>query len=296
MIRLAPVAASTATPDAPTLPPVPDLQETLLGPRLLLLTLGGDTMLTSWGTNCLALAGRDATLVVDPLIAPAHARLVEAALARRGFPPVRHVALTHHHTDHALGAGYFAARGAAVVCHARCAAAMAAQHAGMIAARRRDPVLAPLFADAEPYVPSTPFGTSLTVDLGGVTAVIAHLGPGHTPGDAIVVVESEGFAAVGDLVFNGYHHNYEEADAGALEWRLEQLASLAVARFVPGHGAPGGRELLEAQARYHAEVARLVRGAGSGEAARAAVLARFPGLRLDMAVESAVLAHRAGRG
>jgi cyclase len=275
---------------------VPDLQETLLSPRLLLLTLGGDTMLTSWGTNCLALAGHDATLVVDPMIAPAHARLVEAALARRGFPPVRHVALTHHHTDHALGAGHFAARGATVVCHARCAEAMAAQHPGMIAARRRDPALAPLFADAEPYVPARTFGTALTIDLGDVAAVVTHLGPGHTPGDAVVVLESEGFAAVGDLVFHGYHYNYEEADVGALEWRLEQLASLAVARFVPGHGAPGGRELLEAQARYHAEVAQLVRAAADPRAARAAVLARFPGLRLDMAVESAVLAHRGGRG
>jgi cyclase len=275
---------------------VPQLHETLLSPRLLLLTLGGDTMLTSWGTNCLALAGRDATLVVDPLIAPAHARLVEAALARRGFPPVRHVALTHHHTDHALGAGWFAARGARVACHARCAEAMAAQHAGMIAARRRDPVLAPLFADAEPYAPSAPFGTSVTIDLGDVAALVTHLGPGHTPGDAIVVVEPEGYAAVGDLVFHGYHYNYEEADAGALEFRLEQLASLAVARFVPGHGPVGGRELLEAQARYHREVAALVRRAADAQAARAAVLDRFPALGLQMAVDSAVLAYRGGRG
>jgi cyclase len=274
----------------------PELHETLLTPRLLLLGLGGDTMLTSWGTNCLALAGRDATLVVDPLIAPAHARLVEAAVARRGFPPVRHVALTHHHTDHALGAGHFAARGATVVCHARCAEAMAAQHAGMIAARRRDPALASLFADAEPYAPAGTFGTAVTIDLGDVAAVVTHLGPGHTPGDAVVVLESEGFAAVGDLVFNGYHFNYEEADLGALEWRLEQLASLAVARFVPGHGAPGGREILEAQARYHAEVARLVRAAPDAPAAGAAILGRFPGHVLGMAVESAVVAHRAGRG
>src|SRR5512143_1223941 len=92
------------------------LVETPLSPRLLLLTLGGDTPLTSWGANCLALAGADATLLVDPLIAPAHARLVEEAVRRRGLPPVRHVVLTHHHTDHALGAGHFARRGVEVVC------------------------------------------------------------------------------------------------------------------------------------------------------------------------------------
>ncbi len=275
--------------------PAPVLHETLLTPRLLLLTLGGDTMLTSWGTNCLALAGRDGTLAVDPLIAPAHARLVEDALARRGFPRVRHVALTHHHTDHALGAGHFAARGAAVTCHTRCAEAMAAQHAGMIAARRRDPALAPLFADAEPYAPAATFESSREIDLGDVSALVRHLGPGHTPGDAVVIFPSEGVAATGDLVFHGYHFNYEEADVAALPARLEALRGLPVARFVPGHGAPGGREILEAQAHYHAEVARLVRASGNPGGARAAVLARFPGLALEMAVDSAVLAHRAGR-
>ncbi len=273
----------------------PALHETLLTPRLLLLTLGGETILTSWGTNCLALAGRDATLVVDPLIAPAHARLVEAALARRGFPPVRHVALTHHHTDHALGAGHLATRGARVLCHVRCAEAMAAQHAGIVAARRHDPALAALFADAEPHAPAETFRTSATIDLGGVEAVVTHLGPGHTPGDAIVILESEGVAATGDLVFHGYHFNYEEADLGALQWRLEQLADLAVARFVPGHGAVGGRELLEAQRRYHREVAELVREAPDADAGRAAVRARFPGHALEEAIESAVLAHGAPR-
>ncbi|HET8540041.1 MAG TPA: MBL fold metallo-hydrolase [Anaeromyxobacter sp.] len=276
--------------------PAPVLHETPLTQRLLLLTLGGDTIHTSWGANCVALAGRDATLLVDPLIAPPHARLVEAALARRGFPPVRHVVLTHHHTDHALGAGHFAARGAAVLCHARCAEAMAAQHGALVAARRRDPALAPLFAEAEPYAPAATFRTSATVELGDVAAVVHHLGPGHTPGDAVVVFESEGFAAVGDLVFDGSHFNYEEADLGALEWRLEQLASLAVGRFVPGHGEWGWREMLEAQATYHREVARLVRAAASAEEARAAVLARFPDHALAFAVESAVLAHRAERG
>src|SRR5512147_1353363 len=120
----------------------PALQETALSPRLLVLTLGGDTPLTSYGANCLALAGGTGTLLVDPLIAPAHARLVAEVVARRGFPPVTQVAVTHHHTDHALGAGWFAARGARVVAHRRCAAAMAAQHPSLVAARRRAPELA----------------------------------------------------------------------------------------------------------------------------------------------------------
>src|SRR5215470_16638307 len=97
------------------------LSEVLLTPRLLVLTLGGDTPLTSYGVNCVAFAGAAGTLLVDPMIAPAHARLVGEALGRRGFPQVTHVVATHHHTDHALGGGWFAARGARVIVQERCA-------------------------------------------------------------------------------------------------------------------------------------------------------------------------------
>jgi glyoxylase-like metal-dependent hydrolase (beta-lactamase superfamily II) len=276
----------------------PALQETVLGPRCVVLTLGGDVPLTSWGANCTAVAGRDGTLVVDPLIAPAHARLVEAALRARGFPPVTHAVLTHHHTDHALGAGWLAGRGAVCACHLRCAEAMAAQHPAAVAARRRDPVLGPLFADAEPHVPAVAFEAGWSVDLGGgVTVEAHHVGPAHTAGDVAVVVPSEGVVASGDLLFHGYHFNYEEAAPEGLAAALDRLARLAggAAHLVPGHGAPGGAELIAEQRRYHEEVARLVRAAPSEAAAVAAVLAGFPGRRLEAAAGSAVARLRAPR-
>lgn len=274
---------------APSISP-PPLRETVLSPRLVVLTLGGDTPLTSWGTNCVALASAAGTLVVDPLIAPAHARLVDDALRRRGFPPVRHAVLTHHHTDHALGAGWFAARGASVVAHPRCAAAMAAEHPALVSARRRVPELAALFADAEPHAPSVLFEESRAIDLGDARVLVRHLGPGHTAGDAIVLFPADDAVACGDLVFRGYHYNYEDADVGALPHRLASLASLPVRRFIPGHGPPGGREIVEEQARYHGEVEKIVRSAASAEEARSSIAARFPGRALPGAIASAAVA------
>jgi cyclase len=270
------------------------LHETVLSPRCLVFTLGGDTPLTSWGANCTAVAGRDGTLVVDPLIAPAHARLVEASLAERGFPPVTHVVLTHHHTDHALGAGWFAGRGAICACHRACAEAMAAQHPGAVATRRRDPALATLFADAEPHRPAVTFDHRWSVDLGGVAVEAWHVGPAHTPGDVAVWVPSEGLVAAGDLLFADYHFNYEEAAVEGLAPALDRLDRLGARHLVPGHGEPGGPGLVAAQRRYHEEVARLVRAAPSGDAARAAVREAFPGHRLRVAVGSAVQRLRPG--
>jgi cyclase len=268
------------------------LQETILSPRCLVFTLGGDTPLTSWGANCTAVAGRDGTLAVDPFIAPAQARLVEAALAARGFPPVTHAILTHHHSDHALGAGWFAGRGAVCACHRACAGAMAAQHGAIIAARRRDPVLSALFADAEPHRPAVVFDRDWSVDLGGVTVEAHHVGPAHTPGDVAVLVPSEGLVAAGDLLFAGFHYNYEEASLEGLSHALDRLEAFGARRLVPGHGDVGGPELVAAQRRYHEVVARLVRAATPVEAARSAVLEAFPGLRLREGVESALQRFR----
>lgn len=275
-------------PAAPA--PSPTLRETPLSARLVVLTLGGDTPLTSWGTNCVALAGRRGTLLVDPLIAPAHARLVGEALGRRGFPPVRHVVLTHHHTDHALGAGWFAARGASVIAHERCAVRMAAEHPALVSARRRVPELAALFADAEPYAPDVLFEEGHALDLGDARVLVRHLGAGHTPGDCVVLFLTEDAVACGDLVFRGYHYNYEDADVGALPQRLASLASLPVTRFIPGHGPPGGCDIVEEQARYHGEVEKIVRSAAGPDEARKSILARFPGRALPEAIGSALAA------
>jgi len=262
------------------------LSERLLSERLLLLTLGGDTPLRSYGANCLAFAGGAGSLLVDPLIAPAHARLVAEALSRRGFPPVTHVALTHHHTDHALGAGWFAAQGAQVVAQRRCGPLMAAQHPAAIRERRARPELASLFADAEPHQPTLVFDERLTLDLGGASAEVLHLGPGHTPCDAVVWLPSEGTAAAGDLLFTGYHYNYEEADPTLLA-TLDRLAALPAARLVPGHGPPGGPERVEEQRRYHETARRRVAAAADAAAAGRALRAAYPDYLLPVAVETA---------
>jgi len=263
------------------------LRETALSGRVRVYTLGGDEVATSFGANCVAVRGERGTLLVDPLVAPAHARRVAAAIAAAGFPPVSHVVLTHHHTDHALGAGLFAARGARVYAHRRCAEAMASSHPALVAARRGVPALAGLFADAEPYAPGELFEESRRIDLGDLAVEVRHLGPGHTQGDAVVLLPSEGLAVAGDVLQSGYHANCEDADRDGVRRSLSTLSSLA-ARFVPGHGEPGGAELVAAQVRYHDEVERIALGAASPQEAERELLRLHPGYLLAAAVPEAV--------
>ena len=230
------------------------LRETRLRDNAWVWTLGGDRIETSYGANAVAVAGRESVLVVDPLIAPAYARLVETAIAEKTSLPVRHVVLTHHHTDHALGASWFAARGAQIWAHPACRNAMAAEHPGLVHARREIPQLAELFRDAEPYIPSAIVDASIEIDLGGSRARVFHPGAGHTRGDLAVHLERESIVACGDLVSVGYHVNYEDAAVENLVDGLRTLRDLRASIYVPGHGPAGGPEILDAQARYHSVV------------------------------------------
>jgi len=258
-----------------------DLSETELRDNVWVWTLGGDRIESSYGANCTAVAGRKAVLLVDPLIAPAHARLVEAALRTKTRLPVRFVVLTHHHTDHALGAGWFAGRGTTVVAHRACQEAMTAEHPKLIEARRRVPALAELFADARPCRPSIDFEDEvLTFDLGDSEARVLHPGPGHTAGDSVMHLAKESVAVCGDLVSAGYHVNYEDAALANLENGLEVLRELGARSYVPGHGAAGGTELLDNQLRYHRAVAEAAR---SGDTRKGSdrVLSQFRGYLLE---------------
>ena len=266
--------------------------ETRIRGNVTVFTLGGEDVASSYGANCTAVEGRDATLVVDPLIAPAHARRVEEALRARSAPPVRFVVLTHHHTDHALGSSWFAGRGATVVAHEACCEGMEKEHPGLIAARRRDPVLAGLFADAESIPPAVLFSDRVTIDLGGLAVRVMHPGHGHTPGDAIAYLPAESIAICGDLVSCGYHVNFEDASPEGFARGLESLLALDARTYVPGHGAPGGREIVEEQKRYFGRASAIVgKGVASGWSERETVdeLRRgFPGYFLEMVLPDTV--------
>ncbi|HEY3246890.1 MAG TPA: MBL fold metallo-hydrolase [bacterium] len=268
------------------------LHETRISDRIFAWTLGGDEIATSYGTNCIGIIGTDAAVLVDPLIAPAHARLVERALREKTSVPVRFVVLTHHHSDHAMGAAYFAAQGAVLISHRMCRERMAAEHPDLIETRRNMPEVRELFADATSSLPEVTFDEGLVLYLDDQEIEVWHPAWAHTPGDAFVYLPEARVAVCGDLVFQGYHYNFEDALPDGVREGLRALRALDADAFIPGHGAVGGPELLDQQAQYLDRVAAIVAGAGSEGTADAAVIeqiaAAFPEHRLAIVIPSAV--------
>lgn len=266
------------------------LTETQVRDRVVVWTFGGDEIATSYGANCVGILGSDAVVLVDPLIVPDHARLVEAALRARTAAPVRFVVLTHHHTDHALGAAYFAAQGAVLVSHRECRDRMAAEHPALIETRRQDPALRALFADAASALPEVTFDEGLVLHLDDHDIEVWHPAWAHTPGDAFVYLPDDRVAVCGDLIFHGYHYNFEDALPDGVREGLRALRALDADVFIPGHGTPGGEELIQAQTQYLDRVTEVVTGAGdaSADAVAAQIAATFPDYRLSIVIPSAV--------
>jgi len=276
------------------------LRETRVNDRVLVFSTGGEDLPSGWGANAVAVLGDGETLVVDPLVAPAYAREVKRSLADRGAGPVRWVVATHHHTDHSVGASVFAGEGAEVISHAIAAERMAAEQPAILAERRARADVGPLFADAVPAVPTRLVTTALELSVGGVRAVIRPCGPAHTPGDLRVDLPDLGVVVTGDLVFHGYHPNLEHADLDGWKRGLaDLLREPRETTFVPGHGAPGGREIVEEQLAWFAAAEEEVRRAASeGDTPRRAeerLRKRFPGFLLEGVLGTAVSVLGAGR-
>lgn len=253
------------------------LAETRLSDSVSVFTHGGETLVESYGSNATAFFGKGAVVVVDPFVAPRQAAALGARIAERTPDPVTHVVLTHHHTDHALGASFFAALGADVIAHEEAARRMAVEHGALIAARRREPSLGGLFDGAEPYAPTRLVRDSLAFEAGGIRFDVFHPGHAHTPGDLCVYAPGLGVFVSGDLVSNGYHPNLEDADMAGWRAALVRLRGIPFWTLVPGHGAAGGREAVEDQIAYFDAAGRTVKEAAEfGFDPAAALKAAFP--------------------
>ncbi|MFF8030853.1 MULTISPECIES: MBL fold metallo-hydrolase [unclassified Streptomyces] len=213
----------------------------------------GRCRLPVWDCTAGLVVGPDAVLLVD---AGSHlgegARLRAEAQALTGRR-VTHLALTHPHFDHVLGAAAFA--GAEVFGAVGMDTALTGRGREEL---RADAVRGGLDARlAEEAVdalvrPRHPVSGEWTLDLGGGRqALLANVGPGHTAHDLAVLVPGDPEVVFcGDLVEESGEPQ-AGPDAVPSRWpaALDRLLELGGedARYVPGHGAVVDAAFVRAQ-------------------------------------------------
>lgn len=95
------------------------------------------------------------------------------------------------------------------------------------------------------------FDTTLSLDLGGVTARIFALGPAHTQGDTGVLVEGDNVLFSGDVAMKALPA-FASSHSSVKQWQtsLDQLAALKPGIVVPSHGPIGDAAYIAGYKTY----------------------------------------------
>lgn len=187
-------------------------------------------------------------VVVDTLIEPAD---------MAPFAGATLVVYTHADWDHCWGTSAFP--GVPVIGHRLTRERLTDPEAAatLDEMRAKDRVA---FADSRIIPPGLTFPHRLSIDAGDLTVDLHHL-PGHTADSVVVHVPELGLLLAGDAVewpiptLSEPGHIRQWADS------LRRWSRSGITHVVPGHGRPGGPELLTANAAY---IDRLVEAAESG--------------------------------
>jgi glyoxylase-like metal-dependent hydrolase (beta-lactamase superfamily II) len=209
--------------------------------------------------------GAGGLLVCDTRSSHRQADEIRADLRELGTLPVRWVVNTHAHFDHTFGNARFGPAsdiGAPIYGHERVPAHLDAYERPMLAeliAAGEEP--ADEWREIVITPPTVLVGDAMTLDLGGTTAELLHLGRGHTDNDLLVHLRASGVWLTGDLVEESGPPVY-----GSGSFPLDWPATIGRLRaalgegdvLVPGHGAVVGAAFLAAQHEQLAAAAALI--------------------------------------
>jgi glyoxylase-like metal-dependent hydrolase (beta-lactamase superfamily II) len=188
--------------------------------------------------------GDRATLVIDPGLGRRNGETVLAEVAKISRHGEVFVASTHFHAEHTTGAAAFGqARYVAARAQAEEAASSGPQQIRTFAAR--SPLTAELLRDAVMPVPAVVFDDTHTLDLGGLGVRLIAVGPTHTRGDTVLVVEGDSVVFTGDVVMNqSFLSANQTSSMRAWLAAFDTIEALRPRVIVPAHGEIGDGTLV----------------------------------------------------
>lgn len=193
-------------------------------------------------------AGTYGSLIIDAGNSPAHLNLLLQAMAQRDLPPPAYAMVTHWHWDHVFGTSAlnvptFASRETARIVRILAgldwgdAALDERVAAGTEIAFCRDMIKAELpdRTDLILRPPTIAFDTAVTIDLGGVTCELVHVGGDHAHDASIVYVPAEKILFLGDCLYDDLYHGPRRLTTTQLFPLLARLLAYEVDFYLGSH-------------------------------------------------------------
>jgi glyoxylase-like metal-dependent hydrolase (beta-lactamase superfamily II) len=197
------------------------------------------------GGNIGLCSGQDGALLVDDQYAPLSPKIL-AAVKSANDAPLRWVVNTHWHGDHVGGNENMANAGALLIAQDRVRQRMLEGQENKTFDRKVDP--APAGA-----LPTVTFNDSTTLHVNGEDAVVFHVAPAHTDGDAIVWFPRANVVHMGDTFFSATYPIIDLESGGSIDGLVAAservLARIGDAtKVIPGHGKVSDKAGLQS---YH---------------------------------------------
>lgn len=193
------------------------------------------------------IVGDRATLVVDTGLGPKNGAIVVKQAEKLAKGPTLYLTTTHFHPEHAMGEQAFPPR--TIIIRPVVQQQEMEKHGEEMNNffRRLSAQSRELLAGVKLRQPDIVFNKEVTLDLGGgVTARLMWLGPAHTQGDELIMVEPDSVLLPGDIVQNKIVPNIPSADSSVKGWLaiLDKLEPLHPRYIVPDHGTLGDGSLI----------------------------------------------------
>jgi cyclase len=204
---------------------------------------------------------KDYLIVVDANF-PSGARLTMEAAKKVSDKPVKYVFDTHHHGDHSYGNAVWTQAGATTLAYKGVSEEMKRYEPKrwQATAKERQDVADMHSQSVEP--PKQTFDKSpFTLKDDTREVRFYFFGWAHTRGDGFVYLPKEKVLCSGDAAVNGPYNYTADGNIGNWPKVTAAAARLAVEHVLPGHGGPGGKEILEGQGRFMMELRHAVEAA-----------------------------------
>ncbi|MFN7994033.1 MAG: MBL fold metallo-hydrolase [Bryobacteraceae bacterium] len=216
--------------------------------------------------NNIVIEMKDYLIVVDANF-PSGARATMEDAKRISSKPVKYVFDTHHHGDHAYGNAVWTGAGATTLAYKGVAEEMKRYEPARWQAesKQRKDVADMHQPSVEP--PKQTFNEKMfLVDDGNRKVEFHFFGWAHTRGDGFVYLPKEQILCTGDAIVNGPYNYTADGNIGNWPNVVRNAQKLKVVKVLPGHGLPGGREVMDGQARFMVELYKAVKaGADKGQ-------------------------------
>tara|TARA_R110000824_G_scaffold118960_2_gene271449 strand:+ start:68795 stop:69769 length:975 start_codon:yes stop_codon:yes gene_type:complete len=227
-----------------------------------------------WGwSNAGLITDGDQSLLVDTLFDVPLTRDMLDAMKKaepKAATSINTLVNTHHNGDHCYGNE--CCEGAEIIAHKLAKEAMT--HEGpelLVGFLKAAPSLGDTgtfltncfgafdFASVTQTLPTTTFEHELTRKVGDKTVHIMHVGPAHTPGDALVYVPEDKTVFTGDILFIEGHPIMWEGPVSNWIDACNRIIAMDVDTVVPGHGPVTDKKGVIAVRDYLAYTAREAR-------------------------------------